>query len=1087
MSDQDFRKHLAAAMRRVQDAAGHPSFEDLVRYVVEPESRTQDETIHLAACEQCQAEVRRLEEAYAEFRNQRSGPIDEAEIERFRSIVRDQMRSARTPIRWWIPAAAALLCVVAGTLWYQRQPAVDRLIADAYRERRPFEYRIAAAMPAPLVAQRGEEGTLPPLLPLLRAQALVAEAIRKAPDDGHLLRQQAQLDVFAMRPDSAIRALERARGSTGADAALLADLGLAYAVRGDRLKSTLDYEAALDHLSNAIRMQPRLLEARFNRALVLEKLLLLDQAEAEWQSYLQLDPKGPWAEEARSHQAALRKRVEAWQGRLRKLAATPGAFLRGLASGEILDAEAHLPVALTQWPQSGLESQLSEAMHELARLLARKHEDRWLADWWQARPGSESIQALREAVALNQKGSGASALPVAEHALRLFLQQNNRPGMLRAGFERVYALHLYPKPAECRDAARDLRARLRGSGYRWLEGQTLVEVAVCEMRLGHLGAAAQSLREAEQISEQARLDDLALRVRTMQLDTLSHIGPPRVTADVARSALERFWAGAFPGQRAYAALVRLRDDAALRNHNYAAYHFGKSALWAIASTQYRVQEAAARARQAVLAQQSGLAEEASTLLDQSRRMMAELCREVSEYCFDQELSATRLLLERDDLDQAARQIEGMSQRQPADLTSLGRLRYLLTLGEVYRRRNLATESAAAFREAILIGRKRLAALARERDQSGELRYLEQAHRGLSEALVKQGDSAQALRQWKMRRDSHSPRNTAALHTCEVSDSFVVWLEIEDTPLPHVSVPKAALISAAERFAVRASDPSLADPGPDGRLLYDWLVAPFEKHLARMSEITLDLDGVLASVPMAALVNSGGLYFGSRIKLRIATGGASRRDSVLDRESRALVVTDPELSDEARTLFAPIPSARLETEALRAAFPVGPTLQGSYATSKAVREAVPGAALVHFAGHGYSSGGVSALVLSSENRSSAPYDLLRGVEIGDLDWSQCRLVVLSACATAAAEATGANNPESMVRALRRGGVPEVVASLWAVDSDATNSLFRYFYEAIAGGATPAAALQDAQRQVRGTPRWSHPYYWAGFQIYGEVGG
>jgi CHAT domain-containing protein len=64
------------------------------------------------------------------------------------------------------------------------------------------------------------------------------------------------------------------------------------------------------------------------------------------------------------------------------------------------------------------------------------------------------------------------------------------------------------------------------------------------------------------------------------------------------------------------------------------------------------------------------------------------------------------------------------------------------------------------------------------------------------------------------------------------------------------------------------------------------------------------------------------------------------------------------------------------------------------------------------------------------------------------------------------------------------VPSVVASLWQINDKATAELMARFYDEIARGRAPAAALREAQLALSRDPRWSHPYYWAAFTLYGD---
>jgi CHAT domain-containing protein len=97
--------------------------------------------------------------------------------------------------------------------------------------------------------------------------------------------------------------------------------------------------------------------------------------------------------------------------------------------------------------------------------------------------------------------------------------------------------------------------------------------------------------------------------------------------------------------------------------------------------------------------------------------------------------------------------------------------------------------------------------------------------------------------------------------------------------------------------------------------------------------------------------------------------------------------------------------------------------------------------------------------------------------------QCRLVVLSACLTAAGEERGPVNNHSLVGALRAAGARQVVAARWSVDGESTRALMKAFYDRLFAGASPAEALTAAEARVASMKGWSHPYYWAGFDVFG----
>jgi CHAT domain-containing protein len=69
-----------------------------------------------------------------------------------------------------------------------------------------------------------------------------------------------------------------------------------------------------------------------------------------------------------------------------------------------------------------------------------------------------------------------------------------------------------------------------------------------------------------------------------------------------------------------------------------------------------------------------------------------------------------------------------------------------------------------------------------------------------------------------------------------------------------------------------------------------------------------------------------------------------------------------------------------------------------------------------------------------------------------------------------------------RAFLYAGTPNVIASLWNIDDQATGLLMQKFYSHLRQGNGEAEALQKAQREVRA--EYAHPYYWAAFVLTGD---
>ena len=206
------------------------------------------------------------------------------------------------PVRSWLARAAAVI-VVMGTswlgwdLWQIGRPA--RLIATAYTQQRPFDLRIPGAGYAevrPLL--RGPSSSFQKSAALLEAEAAIARELEKNPAGVKWLALRARAEMLEWDAETAVATLERARQLRPADADLLADLGMAYALRAEAQSRAADYKSALEYLGRAVDARPQFPEAVFNRALVYERMSLYKDAASEWSRYLELDKTGPWHEEA---------------------------------------------------------------------------------------------------------------------------------------------------------------------------------------------------------------------------------------------------------------------------------------------------------------------------------------------------------------------------------------------------------------------------------------------------------------------------------------------------------------------------------------------------------------------------------------------------------------------------------------------------------------------------------------------------------------------------------------------------------------------------------------------------------------------
>ena len=145
-------------------------------------------------------------------------------------------------------------------------------------------------------------------------------------------------------------------------------------------------------------------------------------------------------------------------------------------------------------------------------------------------------------------------------------------------------------------------------------------------------------------------------------------------------------------------------------------------------------------------------------------------------------------------------------------------------------------------------------------------------------------------------------------------------------------------------------------------------------------------------------------------------------------------------------------------------------------------------IVHFATHGLintSRPELSGLALSLVDRDGRSRDgFLRLNTIYNLRLS-ADLVVLSACQTALGKEVAGEGLVGLTRGFMYAGTRRVIASLWQVSDVATAELMKKFYAFMLQRRLPApAALRSAQLEMAKDPRWSSPYFWAGFVLQGD---
>jgi CHAT domain-containing protein/tetratricopeptide (TPR) repeat protein len=307
----------------------------------------------------------------------------------------------------------------------------------------------------------------------------------------------------------------------------------------------------------------------------------------------------------------------------------------------------------------------------------------------------------------------------------------------------------------------------------------------------------------------------------------------------------------------------------------------------------------------------------------------------------------------------------------------------------------------------------------------------------------------------------------------------------------IAISSSELAARAERFRHRVSS---RDFGvlEDARALYDVLIAPIRHHLAGRSRIVIVPDGALWNLPFQALHSAEGYL--------IEAAAVSYAPSItVLREIQRL----PKGSGR-RTLFAlgksnfgpqttstlePLPDAETQVRRIREIY--GPNRSvgfiGSEATETQFKAEAPSYAVLHLATHGVldeTSPLYSHLVVSSDRRNAQDDGLLEAWEIMRMKLA-AEVVVLAACDTGRGRIAPGEGVIGMMWALFTAGARSMVVSQFRVESKSATAMLVAFHRRLAADrGSKSAQLRAAAIELLRTPRFAHPYYWAGFILVGD---
>ena len=926
--------------------------------------------------------------------------------------------------------------------------------------------------------------------------------------------------------EKGVEFLEAAVASEAPDARWLSDLAAGYLALAEQRRRPDLVPRALSAADRACRLDGRLAEAAFNRALALEAVHLTDQATTAWLQYRRLDPDSAWSDEALAHLSKLEE-ISARDAQRRK---ATGDLVASIADGAKVDDELARPIResmrmaleielIPLWAEAELSRDRAEAMRHLAR--ARRVADALAAAGGDPMPsdGVASIErSYRSSIDKRLTGALARSHLAFRDILRQFdagqvdlahqTFQSAEPGFAAAGSPYQYWRSIYGAVSAFANRRFDTaRERLAaddrhgiGRRYRYLAGRKSWIQGLILGNTGHFMAAQPHYETALSNCDAVGEEQSALALRAVLAENLSRLGIPVEAWRHELDALARVGL-AGPGRRQHLILQIASGLALSGQQPWAALYFQHSSI-SLASSP-GTQDAtdlsdSYLSRAQVLARlgdsrsaRDDLARATAVLRDidvESLRQLQEAEIFAAQGEVDAQLrpgaavgASTKAIEFFGDSAGEARMIglyvararallvDGQHDRAESDL--------IAAINQFETQRSRLTDRQlrmAAFRGGWSAYAEMVRFQAVVRHDAGAA--LDYAERGRARTLLEAVSNTVSVEPVPIAHVRQQlPEDTAAIFFVTLEDRLLAWTVRRRA----VSMTDQVLTSAVLRADIDRLRWLMRQQSSDTdrvRLqleeLFDRLVAPMTTSLQGVRRLVVVPDGPLHAVPFAALRNRATRHYliedysvtvAASLSTMIRPGRAPLRRSA--RERQALVIGNPSRGHAVEdVLLPPLPFSEVEAQRVAALYGTHLLLTNSAATKRSFLENLPKYEIVHYAGHALVNEPEPSLsrLFLANDVTTGDDGTLSMSELANLKLDRTELVVLGACSTGTGGVTNGEGLLSIARPFLESGAATVVATLWDIADDTAEEFFLEFHRQIASGETPANALTLTQR-------------------------
>lgn len=399
---------------------------------------------------------------------------------------------------------------------------------------------------SPLIVTRGNNDIAINEDALRSAELILSEAA-KNPNNAEAQHAWGLVFLVNKNFDKALEKLNLALKLTPDNAKLHSDIGAVYLEKarlaeaddkGDEFIENLEF--SLRHIDSALELDKNLQEALFNKALLLQKKGLTNQAREAWKKYLEKDSASPWSDEARRQlqKLDLQKSQNLSAAELEKAFLTAFRLTNEIQASQLISqnreiiTEKYIPQRLTMSLVEASGDKKKEYLEALvyAGELEKKYiGDSFAADLavFYANVSETNLELMKTALALTRDGyklcvdgQTKEALKKFELARKLFLQAGNIWEAKLSEFFIIYCSIFNIQFKESLPPAEEIINFSRQKNYKWLLSNMLLWQGVAQRKIGLRPQAKISYRESLSLAKEIG-DSFMLQSINLELAKLS--------------------------------------------------------------------------------------------------------------------------------------------------------------------------------------------------------------------------------------------------------------------------------------------------------------------------------------------------------------------------------------------------------------------------------------------------------------------------------------------------------------------------------------------------------------------------------------